>query len=61
MELLGSNLKEYEAKQPGGIFQPQIVYKLIMQLIERIRILHEVNSIHGDLKLQNMVMGPGNS
>ena len=51
MEACGMSLKEAESKQPGGYYQPLTVFKICIQLVERIKSLHSINIVHGDLKL----------
>ena len=58
MEACGMSLKEAESKQPEGYFPPLTVFKICIQLVERIKALHSINIVHGDLKLQNVVEGP---
>jgi serine/threonine protein kinase len=58
MEACGMSLKEAESKQPGGYYQPLTAFKICIQLVERIKSLHSINIVHGDLKLQNVVEGP---
>ena len=51
MECLGQNLRDAECAQPNQQFQPLISYKIVMQILERIRMLHSIFYVHGDLKL----------
>lgn len=58
MECLGRNLRDAEQATATGQFQPLICYKIVMQILERIRMLHSIYYVHGDLKLQNILEGP---
>ena len=42
---------------PSGYFSQPTCYKIGIQLIERLRIMHENNYIHNDIKEDNMVIG----
>lgn len=57
MELLGPNLREVEENCPGKQFSLNQMYRIIIQLLDRLRVLHSLNYVHGDLKLQNMCYG----
>lgn len=55
MEALGKNLKDVLLNSPNKTFPPFYAFKIILQLIERIKNLHQIGFVHGDLKLQNIV------
>lgn len=53
MEALGANMKEVQSLY---LTRPSQVFKMCLQLVERIKVLHTLKVVHGDLKLQNIVM-----
>ena len=61
MEALGPNLKKYLRECPGGVFSKTTVYKIIIQLIQRLKTLHFLGFFHNDLKLENILTGAADS
>ena len=57
MSALGPDLQTLMRETPGKRFSPPTCYKLVTQLIERLRSLHELGYVHNDIKLQNVVIG----
>ena len=56
IEAMGPNLLEDQKTLQDGHFPPFRVLRIIMQLTEALRVLHEQNWTHGDLKLQNILL-----
>lgn len=60
MEAMGQNLKRLCATQHQGPIQylsSTSVYKVIIQLIDRIRVIHSLGFVHNDIKLDNILIG----
>ena len=51
MNALGLNLKEAKLLQPGKSFSKDYIFKILIQLVKIIKVLHSVGVVHGDLKL----------
>lgn len=51
MELLGPNLRDVEETLPGKQFSLNQMYRIVIQLVERLKLLHSLHYVHGDLKL----------
>lgn len=56
-QALGPKLRSLMAKCPNGNFSPQTSFKLIYQLVERLRRLHELGYVHNDVKMENILVG----
>ena len=56
MSLLGKNLKAL-LKQCGGGFSIKTLALLALQILRRIKVLHEKGLLHRDIKPENIVMG----
>ena len=56
----GQNLKEfiekYEDEHPGELIQETILYKIIAQICNAIKLIHSKNIVHRDLKLENIII-----
>lgn len=57
MGALGPNLNNLVKQCPGEKLSLQSIYKLTIQLIERLRVMHELGYIHNDIKLDNILVG----
>ena len=57
MEALGPNLRKLLKECPNQAFSKTSVYMITVQLIQRLRTLHEQGYIHNDLKLENILIG----
>lgn len=57
MEALGPNLRKLLKQCPGNEFCKTTVYMITIQLIKRIRLLHQLGYVHNDLKLDNIIVG----
>ena len=57
----GQNLRKlYKELLPLNRFSTATCYKIVIQLLERIEVLHSLNLVHNDLKLENFVIGIDN-
>ena len=57
MELFGDNLEKIMQKQPNKKFSLKTSIMLGIQILNRIKTLHENNYIHRDIKPENFVIG----
>eukprot|EP00353_Schmidingerella_taraikaensis_P010003 CAMPEP_0185569004 /NCGR_PEP_ID=MMETSP0434-20130131/1771_1 /TAXON_ID=626734 ORGANISM="Favella taraikaensis, Strain Fe Narragansett Bay" /NCGR_SAMPLE_ID=MMETSP0434 /ASSEMBLY_ACC=CAM_ASM_000379 /LENGTH=396 /DNA_ID=CAMNT_0028183663 /DNA_START=258 /DNA_END=1450 /DNA_ORIENTATION=+ len=57
VEALGPNISNLRYQCPNGHFNLPTCYKIVIQLVERLRTLHELNFIHNDVKLENILVG----
>ena len=57
LNALGPNLRTLMKQCPYGKFSPPTCFKLIYELIKRIRTLHGMGFVHNDIKPENLVVG----
>lgn len=57
LNALGPNLRTLMRQCPNGKFSPPTCYKLVVELIKRVRVLHGMGFVHNDIKLENLVVG----
>mmetsp|Transcript_13148 Transcript_13148/g.20443 ORF Transcript_13148/g.20443 Transcript_13148/m.20443 type:complete len:121 (+) Transcript_13148:210-572(+) len=57
MKALGPNLRKLLKDCPGHYFSQTTVYMITIQLIQRLRIMHNLGFVHNDLKLDNILVG----
>ena len=55
MELLGPSLKQIMTENENTL-KPK-TYQVIIQIVERLKILHSTGYVHGDIKPQNLCKG----
>lgn len=59
MQLVGPDLSMLLEYSPGRRFTPSTVYKIALQTLERLRVLHEAGWLNRDVKAQNFAVGLG--
>ena len=57
LEALGPNIRTLLGQCPNGSFSNLTCYKLVSELIIRLRTLHQIGFVHNDVKLENIVIG----
>ncbi len=55
MEALGSDLKALSEERPAKYFSPKTCFLIGVQIVERLRDLHQLHCVHNDLKLENII------
>lgn len=57
MSALGPSVGKLLDEIPGGMFSKATVFKIAMQLTQRLKALHTIGHVHGDLKMDNFLVG----
>jgi serine/threonine protein kinase len=60
MELLGQNLAKLKRNSPEGKFSRSYATRLLMQMLEAVRQVHDKGFIHRDIKASNFLLGKDN-
>ena len=57
LQALGPNIRNLLKQCPMARFSTPTCFKLIIQLIQRLRDLHKLKFVHNDVKLENILVG----